>query len=397
MICSHPWHVEHDSNVSACSLGLPPAYSYAKYRHPLALSIRQEESSGPSDAVESNAETRVPTTQPASAPPRQPRSRRKTPKRHGHFFTTNRFDFANLCCPLDGFAEFLTPGRFKVADHNSAELDNRYIFDYELFRNGLDTGITNGAGSTVRRFDTNRVTVGFEKILGPGKNWSLEMRLPLYSVNDSVFTDGFSNLNPRTGNLIAIAKHRLIENECRTVSAGIGVSIPTGDDSNFIVIDELFTVNNEAVHLQPFIASLWRPSDCWYFHSFVSLDFATTGNRIDYRQLFGGGAAATLGRLTDQSLLNYDCTVGYWWYRCDTRCGLSGLTTAFELNYSTTLNDGDMVTGSTPGNSFRFAPGSRNFDVVGCDAGFGYRVCQKGKFTSGMGRAFANRRRSLFR
>jgi hypothetical protein len=135
----------------------------------------------------------------------------------------------------------------------------------------------------------------------------------------------------------------------------LGVVFPTGSDSEVLFDDgdggvfSLAEIENEAVHLQPFLGYLWTPNDRLFVQSFAQFDFDTNGNRTLIRNVSG--------RLQDQALLFMDVSAGYWVYK--NRCArfLKGVAPVVELHYSTTLQSPD----STP-----FAPTGEvvsNFEI----------------------------------
>ncbi len=262
-----------------------------------------------------------------------------------------------------------------MSDNNSACPDNRFIFQYQHFNNALDAHVTDASGPLpVQRLDLDQVTVGFEKILDARRCWSLEMRLPVYSTPNAVYPQGFSTQNPSTGNLVLIGKRVLSCRPNRVISGGLGVSLPTGEDARFIVVDQLFEARNQAVHFAPFLATQWTPGNCWFVHGFMQVDVPTIGNEVFYRTLSPGGANAVLGELTDQTLFAADLSVGYWWYRNPQPCGITGVSTQLEFHYVSTVNDADLVSGATALNTFSFETNSTRFDLLNVTAGLDIEI-----------------------
>ncbi len=328
------------------------------------------------------AQTRPAQTRPAQTRPvtpannaasrssaRRPRRITRAPKNNGHFLTTSRFASNNLSFPVSGTAEFVVPGRFLVADNSSAETDDRLIFQYHYFQNALETNqVIAAVPAPTRRININQYTLGFEKAMGAGACWSLEMRLPFYSNSDSVNFNYFTNY-ASLGNLTMIGKRILSRTRAATISTGLGVSAPTGDDTSFVAYDDLFTRRNQAVHVAPFLALLLTPGDRWFGHGFLQVDIPTSGNEITSLDLLLGGAATVEGEVVDQTLLAADVSIGYWWYRSPCRRGVTGVATLMELHYVSTLNDSSILTGSGADNSFEFRSNSTRFDVLNLTLG----------------------------
>ena len=303
-----------------------------------------------------------------------------TPKKLPNSLFTNRSTFQNWTYGTSGFADYLVPGRLFVSDNNSAETDNRLIFRSSFFDNALNSTLIDGVGTSTNQ--DNNVTqflVGFEKTLDAAQQWSLEMRLPLYGSGDAIFANGFSTQNFSTGNVAMILKRQMYQDDFRVISTGVGVSAPTGDDSSFISGQEMFTVKNRATHVAPFIAGLWTPGDKWFYHGFLSVDLAASGNPIEYRDILACGCpGGSLGELQNQTLLNLDFSAGYWWFRGRDEGLISAVSSMFELNYITTLNDADIVSGNTPYNYVEFSSiGGNSFDSINVTAGLDFNILNR--------------------
>jgi hypothetical protein len=125
------------------------------------------------------------------------------------------------------------------------------------------------------------------------------------------------------------------------MSVGLGIVLPTADDARLFTTPGgalLGTVENDAVHLQPFIGYLATPSDRLFYQAFAQLDFDTNGNIVR--------RGNSSGRIHDQTLLMFDLQVGYWLYRNECCCRyLTGIAPVAELHYTTTIEDSDSVLG----------------------------------------------------
>lgn len=301
------------------------------------------------------------------------------PKKHGRSLVVNQFAFQNSVYNINGYSEYVVPGRLSVGDNNSADTDNRVIFRQNYFHNAINSSLTNAVGTRYDRSDDlDQYTIGFEKTLDDCQCWSIEMRLPVFGAPDPVFIQGFSARDGSVGNLAIIGKRILFANDRRVISGGLGLSLPTGDDAEFIAGNDLFSVRNEAVHLVPFVAGLWKPDSCWFFHGFLTLDVAATGNSLDYRNLGPGGTAGRFGRLNDQTLLSTEMAAGYWWFRGADWQMVSAVSSMIELNYQTTISSADLAYGSTTGNDVQVSNPFGSFDML--DATMGLDVQIKNRF-----------------
>ena len=299
---------------------------------------------------------------------------------NGNSIITNRVSFQNWGYNTNGFADYVVPGRLYIGDNNSAQTDNRLIFRTNFFKNALGNSLTNGSGTTYdQTANIDEYLFGFEKTLDENEQWSFEMRMPLYGSNDEVFADGFATQNLSVGNLAMILKRQMFEDETRVLSAGLGLSVPTGDDNSFIVGEEIFTVRNDATYVAPFIAGLWTPNDKWFYHSFLTVDVPASSNTIEYRDLMPCGCpGGVIGQQTNQTLLNFDVAAGYWLFRCRNQSLITAMSSMVELHYTTPLNDADVVSANTAYNYVEFgSTGGNTFDSVNMTAGFDFNILNR--------------------
>ncbi len=378
---------------SAMSQGIHPAYQPSSFDSPSVLTTpylsplqsstasqdtdsatRQETPWEPSQDTQHSATTAASTNQESRTRRRPPSPPRSVAKNLGTFISTDRFNFSNFVYNIYGYSEFPVQGRLKVADNNSAAPDDRFIFRYNHHHNALDSQVVNAAGAVTNRSShLDYYTVGFEKSFR-NRCWSLEVRMPVFGARNEVFSDGFSTDVGSVGNLAFIVKRVLSQNDCRVISAGLGVTAATGDDANFIVVDEQLTVKNRASHIVPYLACLWTPSERVFVHSFLELDVATDGNPVEYRDLLPGGANYVLGHLNSQTLLSYDVSLGYWWYRnpCNR---ISGVASLLEFHYVGTVNDADIVSCAAGCGSFGFGNYLNSFNMLSLTAGIDVEIC----------------------
>lgn len=231
--------------------------------------------------------------------------------------------------------------RLKVSENNSALTKDRAWLAYNHFHNANRFDRFDGATRIVAREDSvDRFTLGWERTLCDG-DWSVELRMPFanrFDVNESDFQlDGGS-----IGNLSVFVKHMLIERDAVAVSAGLGIGVPTGSslDVSMPVQNLSYTLRNDAVTLQPFIAASGVAREIWFYHGFLQVDVPTGGNRW---QLDEAGNMSELV-VQEQTLLHLDGSVGVWLTRNCQLPRVTGVAGLLEWHMTTTLNDADGVT-----------------------------------------------------
>jgi hypothetical protein len=303
-----------------------------------------------------------------------------------------------------------------VAENNSPVPADRLYFRYNFFSDsqavtGLSPNSITVPGATgvfiqlpeTKKYDSNIYTFGAEKTFLDGCV-SVELRAPVVTslashntlsvadVTGSVpGTD--SNGNPlfstvttpqntlghedtEFGDLTVILKGLIYRNRsCGWyVSGGLGVLIPTGEDTHVTVIDVAstassavisgqrekdITIANDTWSLSPFLAALYTPNDRLFTQGFASVEVPVGSSRITYsdRQLLGhfGPAVDALAEgslvppfsvassIREQYLVHLDWNVGYWVYQNPGERWLSGVAPCFEVHYTGTLNNADRV------------------------------------------------------
>jgi hypothetical protein len=221
--------------------------------------------------------------------------------------------------------------RFKVAENVSPIPRDRILFNYNHFHNSL-TDI-NGASR-----DLDRFTFGFEKTMLHGKA-SIETRLPLAVGLDSrQSVGGTDTRSTELGNLAFAFKANVISRCNWMVSAGTSLTVPTGDDYvQFNGAAPELEIQNDAVHLAPFVGFLAQPNRCCFAQGFIQADFDLGGNDVF------SGTNGFEGVLQDQNLLFIDASIGRWLHRSP--CNTCSVAAMAELHYTATLNDTDAVAG----------------------------------------------------
>jgi len=232
-------------------------------------------------------------------------------------------------------------GRSRLSDNNSALPQDRVYLDYSYFHN---------AALTANGVDVNRFSPGIEKTFGDGIG-SVEVRMPMgFTINSSRISGaGPDTSNAEFGNMVIAPKLLLFANEDLALAAGMGVTLPTGDDIDVRMANgvEVLSITNEAVHLLPYLAMLYAPEGSNAFaHAFLTFDFDTNG-AATYANVTGGGLER-IGTWRDQNLVSLNVAYGQFLYQSQCQCDrLKSVAWSTELHYTATMNDADSVTGGT--------------------------------------------------
>lgn len=261
-------------------------------------------------------------------------------------------------------------GIVKVAENNSPLPRDRVYFNYSSFNN---VNFFQGG------VNVNRFTPGIEKTFFD-EQMSLEFRAPFASTLDSnIIAGGFTDVShTELGNLTAILKAILYGNDTFTFTGGLWVGAPTADDVNVTGVNgtPLISVDNESVHVAPYLAALWTPNDRFFTQTFVSCDVDLNGNPVSANT---GMGLTPIGRLNDPALLFVDMGFGYWLYRGQEDRFITGMAPIFEAHYNASLADYDRV---ALGN-FQIGDQSTNFDILNLTVGLNMVVGQQSNLTLG--------------
>jgi hypothetical protein len=162
-------------------------------------------------------------------------------------------------------------GSYNVAENNKALPMDRVYFQYNGFANALPS---NQGGQT----SLHMYSLGFEKTFFDGL-WSIDLRMPFNSglaFNSNTLSSDSGNV----GNLSMFLKGLLYKDESLAISSGLGIGLPTGSDSVTSTQFDQLTVQNQAIHLMPFLAFTAAPNEDWFFQAFTQIDFAASGNDV---------------------------------------------------------------------------------------------------------------------
>lgn len=255
--------------------------------------------------------------------------------------------------------------RFKNEQTRALPTD-RVIFIYNHFHNAIELKHFSGAGQRSDSGNVDQFTFGFEKTFGDGQ-WSIEARMP-FAANSDLSVDGIAVDNGTVGNLTLTLKRLLYQSEDMALAAGLAVTSPTGNDTDFNIGNGTarVTIENQAVHLLPYLGLLMTPSEDWFVNAFAQVDVATNPNGISLTS--NSLVAPITGDVIEQTVMYLDLSLGYWLYRSDEDEGLTGLASVLEFHYTSSLNDA-QTTNLGGASFFNVGSGINRFDVVNMTVG----------------------------
>jgi hypothetical protein len=301
------------------------------------------------------------------APFAEPSPQAAAPNMIGDLFGTS-FDaggISNLAAAPGGMV-----GRQKISENSSPMPRDRVFVNYSYFHH---TPLVLGG------VDVNRVTPGFEKTF-LGGNMSVEVRAPFATTLDSDVIAGgpTDSSNAEFGNLTIFLKTLLWDAGKEAISAGIGFTVPTADDVTVRDINgtPLLAIENDSVHILPFIGALFMPTELCFFQAFVQADIDPNGNNVRFTTFNGGiptGALIPVGRPNDSNYIFVDIGLGYWIYRapsygacgcgyCDRHYGwglIRGIAPTIELHYNGSFNEADTLLVNGGGGTVVLGDGER--------------------------------------
>jgi len=264
---------------------------------------------------------------------------------YSHLFTP---DPVNVNIPSGGGAV----RRVKIAENNSPIPRDRFIFNYNFFND-----VIGGIG------DVNRYAVGFEHTLLTEAS-SIEVLFPMAStLNVDQIAGGMRSTDTEFGDLTLIYKHLLWEREDFLISAGVGLTVPTGDDARVFTPtgQQIIDLEHTSTHLLPFLAMLHAYESGWYWQAFMQFDLGLSGNPV--RADMTGANLQSVGTLQDQNLLFVDLGVGYW--LSDPGQGTPAVAATAELHWAGTLQDADVV----QANGLNITSLTNRYDVLNLSMG----------------------------
>lgn len=250
-------------------------------------------------------------------------------------------------------------GRVRIQDNNNAMPQNRVFIDYNYFHN---------VPFTANGIDVNRLTPGIEKTFLNGMG-SVEVRVPMaITYNSTQFLAvGPDSSEPEFGNVAIIPKVLLTSNEQHALAGGVAIALPTADDIRVFGRsgEQILNVENESVHLIPFLGYLYTPeySDC-FFQAFLTLDVDLNGNAVTADT--GNGSLSQIGEWNDQTLASGSATFGKYLYQnYSQNSKVKSFSLIAEAHYTGTANDADVLA------SGPFILGNPDYDLALLNGTFG--------------------------
>lgn len=251
--------------------------------------------------------------------------------------------------------------RMKIAENDNSLPQDRIFVLYNHFQDAASIDDITAGSTTQRAISLDRYTIGFEKTFLDGL-WSFEMRMPFGGGYGYESAD-FGSFAGQIGNLDVVLKRVVYQSETTVAAIGLCIDTPTGSNATGVGQGVEYDIRNQATFLSPYVGILRRPNDKLFYQAFLQVDVPTNGNRIDYVDTVARTTGA-FGTLNDQTLMYADLSVGYWLSRNPDADWVTGLASLVELHYTTTVQDADIVTGTTSGRFFSFGNFSNRVDVV---------------------------------
>ena len=223
-----------------------------------------------------------------------------------------------------------------------------------------------GPPSLVQRQEPiDRFTVGVEKTFLDG-DWSVEVRLPMVA-SLAVQGQTFAVNGGNWGNLAVIVKRLLYADDTIALAAGLGIDTPTGSDFESEFVGTTLRLENDALHLLPYLGIVIDPGNGLFLMGYMQIDIATTGNEVVVGPQ--GTAGQSVGRFNEQNLLYFDVGGGYWLYDNPYGECVTGVAAMLEFHYTTAIQDADQIDfGQQSGSGVITTLGNR-FDVVNVSTG----------------------------
>jgi hypothetical protein len=244
----------------------------------------------------------------------------------------HQFEADAVSSPSGGF------GRFKMADDTSPLPQDRVFTDSSYFGGALSADATGGYPGTTR-LGIYGFEAGFEKTFLSG-GASVEVRGPFCDVQTvgSNFCD------------LGIAVKGLLVNRCDlAICAGMSMNVPTAPNvvnSKLEGGSETVVIENQSVHLLPFVGALWMPSCRFFMQGYVQVDADASGNEV-MAGFTGFPPLKSVGRLYDQTFLYVDVGAGYWLRRGDCSRLISGVACMGEIHVNQSCGSGGLISDGT--------------------------------------------------
>lgn len=229
----------------------------------------------------------------------------------------------------------LVVGKMKLAENGSPLPRNRLFFNYSFF---------DDVPLVARGIGVHRFTPGFESTFADELG-SIEFRVPFASTASSqVFVDDDSQgSNLEMGDLFTTFKILLAQEDTWLLSCGVSVTAPTANDLLVTLRQDsdLVRIQNQAVHVMPFIGWRRQPSERWFWQGFMQLDVDAGGYRVLANDL--GNGLRGVGRIHDATSLYVDLGWNYLLYEAPSSTGISAVIPTVELHYNRSLESTEAI------------------------------------------------------
>jgi hypothetical protein len=226
-------------------------------------------------------------------------------------------------------------GRTKISDDNNPLPRDRFILNFDYFDN---------VPLTATGVDVRRWSPGIEKTFFDRRT-SIEVRFPFASTLDSdIGANGLTNTHTEFGNIHITLKALLLRGDVLNVASGLGISLPTADDTRVSLSNgtDLVRISNDAVLLTPYIGALFTPGPRFFAQGWLEIGIDANGNPVSANPNLNG--LVGVGKLTDPTLMMFDLQIGCWLIRSSESSGLlRALAPFIEFHYNTTVTDPDVI------------------------------------------------------
>ncbi len=285
-----------------------------------------------------------------------------------------RYSFVRELTVPSSFAQ----QRMKLAENTSPIPQNRIFVNYSLFQNVPLAGGIN----------VNRISPGFETLL-MSPNTSFELRSPFATtLSSDILAEGGTNTGQvEFGNLFFSLKQVFWKRDKTVLSTGLSMTVPTADSTRiFSAGREIYRIDNESVHIMPFVGGFYKPSARTFMQGVMQVDIDANGNTVKSRSNYNDPNLTTIGRLQDLNLLYLDSNVGFWAYRNQGK-GLTGIAPMLEGHFNRSLNPADCV---VDGNGTRIQLPVQEFDNFNIVAATVFEFNNRSRFGIGYGAPIGN-------
>lgn len=274
--------------------------------------------------------------------------------------------------PEDGFNIPIGGGdrRYKITENVSPIPVDRWFVNYNHFSQPVRNISREG-------IDVDRVTLGLEKTILNGSS-SIEFRLPIVGGLDRSQQLNASGDQSAVefGNLNLVFKSILYQcGDQSAITAGLTLNLPTAADGELLdgTGNLIAVVDNQSVHLLPFIAYYRQHSSRTWSTAIMQFDFDVNGTTFLLPDDMGG-SDIKFGRYQEQNFLYLDYSLGHWFYEDCSGCGFIRRAAVIgELHYSTTINDTDTASAGPTMGDVVTNPFNR-IDVLNATAGLRFQL-----------------------